>query len=211
MTDMIRRSPVVFPQEAIKKETIDHWTVVMEYKSEGQGPWIVDLSHRPRWDLQDSDLAGFNPFGIDIPESPGECCFQNNVLANRMNRTQVSLWQLTGDRLEASDDTNYTDTVDATLFLAILGKDVFAIAEKLSALDFGDPAISTPRLFQGPFAHVPCQIVLMGQADNIPGILLTCSRGYARDMVAAVLHAGKEFNLQPAGQAAFKRWLDGLA
>ena len=31
MTDMKRRSPVVFPQEAKQVEVQDHWTVVMEY------------------------------------------------------------------------------------------------------------------------------------------------------------------------------------
>ena len=211
MMDMKRRSPVVFPQEAKQVETIDHWSVVMEYDAEGPGPWIVDLSHRPRWDLQDSDLKRFHPFEIDIPEAPGQCCFTNHVMANRMNRTQVSLWQLTGDRMAAPDDTSYTDTVDATLFLAILGKAVFSITEKLSALDLGDPAIHTPRLFQGPFAHVPCQIVSLRQPDDMPGILLTCSRGYARDMVAAILHAGHEFKLRPAGQAAFEKWVDRLA
>jgi hypothetical protein len=210
MTDMLRRSPVVFPQEAKQVEIQDHWSVVTEYESEGQGPWVVDLSHRPRWDLQDSELERFNPFEIDIPEAPGQCCFKNNVLANRMNGTQVSLWQLTGAPLEAPDDTAYTETVDATLFLAILGKAVFSITEKLSALDFGDPAIRTPRLFQGPFAHVPCQIVLLGQSGDMPGILLTCSRGYARDMVESILHSGSEFKLQPAGQAVFEKWLDRL-
>ena len=211
MTDMKRRSPVVFPQKAKHMEVEDHWTVAAEYEGEGQGPWIVDLSHRPRWDLQDSDLSRFKPFEIDIPENPGQCSYMNNVLSNRMNRTQVSLWQLTGDRMATPDDTAYTNTVDATLLLAILGREVFSIAEKLSSLDFSDPVISTPRLFQGPFAHVPCQIVLLDQPDGMPGILLTCSRGYARDMVAAILHAGHEFNLKPAGQQAFDKWVHNLA
>ena len=108
MTEMKRRSPVVFPKQAKQVEKQDHWDVVMEYASEGEGPWIIDLSHRPRWDLQDSGLARFKPFEIDIPEKPGQCCFGNKVLANRMNRTQVSLWQLAGDRLETPDDTAYT-------------------------------------------------------------------------------------------------------
>ena len=211
MTELKRRSPVVFPQEARQVETIDHWTVVMAYASEGQGPWIIDLSHRPRWDLQDKDLERFNPFGIDIPETPGQCRFKNHVLINRMNRTQVSLWQLTGNRLETPDDAAYTVTIDSTLFLAILGREVFSIAEKLSDLDLGDPAVPTPRLFQGPLAHVPCQVVLVNEPAGMPGILLTCSRGYARDMVTAILHAGREFKLQPAGQQAFDKWASALA
>lgn len=211
MTELIRRSAVVFAQEAKQVETHDHWTVVMEYADEGGGPWIIDLSHRPRWDLQGSDLSRHNPFGLDIPENPGECRLDNHVLANRMNRTQVSLWQLSGDRRDDPDDAASTDTTDATVFLAILGREVFAIAEKLSNLDFLDPAVKSPRLFQGPFAHVPCQIVLVRPPDNMPGILLAFSRGYARDVVAATLHAGRQFNLKPAGQLAFDKWIDSLA
>jgi hypothetical protein len=43
------------------------------------------------------------------------------------------------------------------------------------------------------------------------GILMTCSRGYAYDMVAAILSAGEEFELRPAGERAFADWLDKLS
>jgi len=39
---------------------------------------------------------------------------------------------------------------------------------------------------------------------------MTCSRGYARDMAGAILDAGAEFNLHPAGEQAFGNWLDEL-
>ena len=211
MIDLKRRSPVVFPRETKQVEVQDHWTVAREYEGEGQGPWIVDLSHRPRWDLQDNNLTRFKPFEMDIPAEPGQCSLGNNILASRMNRTQVSLWQLAGERLETPEDPAFTDTTDITLFLAILGREVFSIAEKLSAIDFRDPAVDGPHLFQGPFAHVPCQMVIAGKPDDMPGILLTCSRGYARDMVDVILHAGQEFKLQPAGQAAFEKWQGRMA
>jgi hypothetical protein len=35
----------------------DNWTVALEYDDEGQGPWLVDLAHKTRWDLQDSRSA----------------------------------------------------------------------------------------------------------------------------------------------------------
>lgn len=210
MTDMKRRSPVVFPQEAKKTETWDHWTVATEYESEGEGPWIVDLSHRPRWDIQNNSLSDLKPLDIDVPDTPGRCRLEKGALVNRMNRTQASLWQLAGERLEMPYDAAFTDTTDSTLFLALVGKEVTLIAEKLSALDFLDPSIAAPRLFQGPFAHVPCQIVLVEKSDDASGILLTCSRGYAKDMVAAIMQAGREYKLRPAGQTAFHRWVDGL-
>jgi hypothetical protein len=184
---------------------------VQEYEAEGNGPWVIDLSHRARWDLQDADISKHQPWGINIPDAPGRCVFENGVLINRMNRTQASIWHLSGANLAVPDDQGFTDVADATVFLALLGKDIFGIAEKLTSLDFLDPLKETPFLLQGPFSHVPCQIVTLG---NIPGraaILFTCSRGYAQDMVAAILEAGAEFELRPAGENVFSDWVDQIS
>jgi len=37
---------------------------------------------------------------------------------------------------------------------------------------------------------------------------MTCSRGYAGAMIAAILEAGEEFDLRPAGENAFSSWLN---
>ncbi|MBW2177234.1 MAG: sarcosine oxidase subunit gamma SoxG, partial [Deltaproteobacteria bacterium] len=153
MIDLKRRSPVVFPEKAKQVEVQDHWTVATEYEGEGQGPWIVDLSHRPRWDIQNNALSDLKPLDFAIPDTPGQCRLEKGVLINRMNRTQASFWQLTGERFEMPDDAAFTDTTDGTLFLAMVGREVPLVAEKLSALDFLDPTTTSPRLFQGPFAH----------------------------------------------------------
>jgi hypothetical protein len=147
---------------------------------------------------------------MTIPEAPGQSAFNDGVLINRMNRTQASIWHLAGDNLDVPDGTAFTDITDATLFLALLGKDVISIAEKLTSLDFLDSARQTPFLLQGPFSHVPCQIVTLCNTAENCGILFTCSRGYARDMTSAVLHAGAEFGLRPAGQSVFNEWLKGI-
>ena len=205
-----RQSAVSFPGKPLKTDSRDHWTVVLEYEAEGEGPYVFDLSHRARWDLQDTDLSSFQPLGIGVPDTPGQCIFENGVLVNRMNRTQASIWHLGGEIPAAPDGTAYTQTTDATVFLGLAGKDIFAIAEKLSALDFADPAKSAPFLLQGPFSHVPCQMVALERTTERSGILLTCSRGYARDMIHAILAAGEEFGLQPAGEKAFMRWIETL-
>jgi hypothetical protein len=207
METIQRRSPVEFESKPANTEMQADWSVVLEYEEEGQGPWVVDLSHRARWDFQDSEISAQQPWGMTIPEAPGQSAFKGGVLINRMNRTQASIWHLAGDNLDVPDGPAYTDVTDATLFLALLGKDVISIAEKLTSLDFLDPARETPFLLQGPFSHVPCQIATLGNTTENSGILFTCSRGYARDMTAAVLHAGAEFGLRPAGQNAFEGWL----
>ena len=206
-----RQSPVYFPGKPLKTEARNHWTVVLEYEAEGEGPYIFDLSHRIRWDLQDSDLSGFQPLEVGVPDTPGQCNFENGVLVNRMNRTQASVWHLGIQNPGAPDGPAYTETTDVTAFFGLAGPNIFAIAEKLSALDFADPAKSAPFLLQGPFSHVPCQVVTLERTAQRSGILLTCSRGYARDMTHAILAAGKEFGLQPAGETAFTRWIETVS
>lgn len=206
-----RQSPVSLPGKPFKTEMRDQWTVVLEYEAEGQGPYLFDLSHRARWDLQDTGLSSFQPLGIGVPDTPGQCNLENGVLVNRMNRTQASIWHLGGEIPAAPGGPAYTETTDVTLFLGLVGQNIFAIAEKLSALDFADRSKSAPFLLQGPLSHVPCQVVTLERTTERCGILFTCSRGYARDMTHAILAAGEDFGLQPAGEKAFMRWIETLS
>ncbi|MBC8440619.1 MAG: sarcosine oxidase subunit gamma SoxG [Deltaproteobacteria bacterium] len=211
MKKLQRVSPVVFKSTPLKTESRDNWEVVMEYNGEGDGPYLVDLSHRPRFDLQDSNLAAQKPFGILIPETPGDCVLENGILANRMNRTQVSLFNLDADdTVSMPDEPGYTEVTESTLCVALIGKNVFSICEKLTALDFMDQLRKAPFLFQGPFSHVPCQIVTLNKAGDKSGLILTCSRGYGRDMIDSILHAGEEFGLKPAGESRFAKWIKEL-
>ena len=108
------------------------------------------------------------------------------------------------------DETAYTDVTDATVFLALIGKNLAHLLEKLTSLDFFNPLTEPPFLLQGPLSHVPCQCVMLEKTGDAGGLLFTCSRGYARDMVHAVLDAGAEFGLRPAGENVFNRWLSGM-
>ncbi len=210
MKDIKRYSPVQFKATPLKTEDRDNWDVVMEYHGEGEGPYLVDLSHRMRLDLQSSDLASKKPFGIDVPETPGKSTLENGILVNRMNGTQTSIYQLAGDAVESPGETEYTEVSENTVFVAIIGEAAFQICEKLSNLDFVDPSKEAPFLYQGPFSHVPCQIVTICRDGEKSGIVLTCSRGYGRDIIHAILHAGEEFGLKPAGEAKFTDWITSL-
>jgi len=205
--NIIRRSPVVFDGTPARTEMRDRWNVVLEYENQGDGPWVIDLSHRARWDLQDREIDAFQPWGLNIPAAPGRCLYGHGVLINRMNRTQSSLWHLAGDKPESPEGTAYTDVTDATVLLALVGKHLAALVEKLTSLDFFSPLNEPPFLLQGPLAHVPCQCVMLEKSRDRSGVLFTCSRGYAQSMVHAVVDAGAEFGLRPAGEAAFHSWL----
>jgi hypothetical protein len=211
MTDIQRYSPVIFEPDALETETRDNWQIVLAYAEEGGGPWLVDLSHKTRWDLQDSQIGDLSPMGITVPSAPGACALNNDILINRMNGTQAAIWHLGTAVAKKPDIKGCTDVTESTVFLALFGSKAFHIAEKLTALDFMDAARKAPFLLQGPFCHVPCQIVaLEKKTDMSGGLLLTCSRGYAESMVQAVLDSGAEFGLRPAGETRFTDWVQKL-
>ncbi len=211
MVEIRRQSPVQFKVRPLETEVRDNWTVALAYNDEGGGPWLVDLSHKTRWDLQDRDLGAITVGDRAVPETPGECSLSDHMLINRMNATQASIYHLGTLAPEMPDVSGYTDVTEATLFVALFGPRAFRVAEKLTNLDFMDPAKEAPFLLQGPFCHVPCQIVTLDkQADGAGGFLLTCSRGYGGSMVGAILEAGAEFKLRPAGEKQFVSWIAGL-
>jgi glycine cleavage system aminomethyltransferase T len=144
-----------------------------------------------------------------VPETPGTCRLQGGILINRMNRTQAAIWHLWDAAPDLPAESGYTDVSDATICLALFGPNALAVVEKLCALDFLDPAKQAPFLLQGPFSHVPCQLVLMERGQGFDGgLLFTCSRGYAHSMVHAILGAGAEFGLKPAGEQRFTDWVE---
>ena len=211
MVEIKRESPVRFRVYPTETEVRDNWTVALAYDDEGQGPWLVDLAHKTRWDLQEGLIDEQRPCDLDVPAEAGGCTLANDTLINRMNRTQAAVWHLLADMDEMPAESPFTDVTEATLFLAIVGTEAFSIAEKLSALDFRDPQKTPPFLSQGPLSHVPCQLVTLSRDADNSGLLFTCSRGYARDMVRAVTAAGAEFGLRPAGEDRFREWVAAVS
>jgi len=211
MAELRRQSPVRFKASPLQTEVRDNWTVALTYSDEGKGPWLVDLSHKTRWDLQDRNVGTLTVGDQAVPERPGDCSLNGQTLINRMNATQASIYHLGAGAPAVPDATGFTDVSETTLFAALFGPRAFRVAEKLTNLDVMDPARKTPFLLQGPFCHVPCQIVILEkQADGAGGFLLSCSRGYGDSMVEAILEAGAEFGLRPAGENRFDRWVQSL-
>lgn len=204
MTDATRQSPASFQADPAETVVRNGWTVALKYRDEGAGPYLADISHKARWDLQSGDLAEITPLGLSVPAQSGNCQFKDGVMINRMNRTQAAIWHLGETTPELPDDPAYTDVTESTVFLALFGPHIFSITEKLSALDFLDPVQKTPFLLQGPFSHVPCQMVTLINEDPAGAILFTCSRGYGQDMVSAISKAGAPFGLRFAGENRFQ-------
>ena len=71
MTGLQRYSPVTFESSVTQSEIRDNWQIVLTYQDEGPGPWLVDLSHKTRWDLQDSRIDDPSLSGLTVPPGPG--------------------------------------------------------------------------------------------------------------------------------------------
>ena len=135
-----RRSPLILPNRPRKKENRDGWEVILEYEDQGNGPFLIDLSHVPKWDVQDTRLSSVEPWGDRIPEISGSCTVQNGTLVTRMNPTQAAVWHLLQVDSIIPRHPAYTDVTDAYTLMAVLSKEVFSIMEKVTPLDLSSPA-----------------------------------------------------------------------
>ena len=208
-TPIERLSPVKLPGLPARTELREHWKVVLEYAEEGTGPWVVDLSHCRRLDVQGRDLRGLLPPSFPVPDAPGGVNISQTMLVTRMNAVQSCLWLFDG-HADLPDRFAVTDLTEGTVGLALLGADIFRIAEKLTDLDLQDPKRQAPFLLQGPLLHVPCQVIVLGTDLGKRAVVFTCSRGYAHDMVHAIVEAGKEYGLRTAGEARFLQTLSAI-
>ena len=200
-----RRSPIHLPGKPERTENRDGWPIVLAYADEGDGPWVVDLSHCPRWDIQGAALETAAPKGLPLPAGPGAVAVAGAGLVGRTGMRQAFLWGFGNAR--PAMGPGCTETTEASACLALLGRDVLQIVEKLSSLDLGDPNLKAPFLKLGPFAHVTGQLVVLSNDSPASAVLVACSRGFGHDLAHAVLQAGEEFGLRPAGENRFHLFL----
>ena len=200
---MKRYSPVSFESNPAQTMMSNGWEVVLAYEDEGLGPFVVDLSHISKWDIQASDLSQIQLPGVNIPEAPGACVLGKGMLINRLNRTQASVWHLSDNNLQIPDEAAYTDITEGFSLLGFLGLDIFSIMEKITALDLQSPHKQRPFFLQGPILHTACQVAVLEKDALVIGF----SRGYAQSVVGAILEAGRQWGIQPAGQLAFSGYI----
>jgi len=200
MSIAIRQSPIIFEPKAAEKTNSLGWEVVLKLEGEGDGPWLVDLSHLQRWDCQDMELDSMAPFGLNMPAKPGQVVFQDDKIIARMNPTQAMITCLrTGDPIEIPTAVRFTDITDAHCMLAVVGPEIARVMEHVSNLDLFTPGRKMPFLTQGPIMHIPCQVVtLSGEC-----VLMSFSRGYGQSFADAMLRAASGCGLRPGGEGVF--------
>jgi len=205
-----RRSPVVFDAHPVETHLQDGWEVVLSYANEDQGPLLVDLSHRRKWDIQHGSLATARPWDIMFPASPGQCRVEAGRLLSRRNFTQAAIWHLADDGSAAVPEPYFTEVTDGLCLLALVGPQSFSVMEKVSSLDLTSPNSPPSFLVQGPVLDVPCQVVVLEKNGETPVILMAFSRGYGQAMAEVLLESGRVFGLRPGGENAFRKALGAL-
>ena len=206
MESIRRYSPVSFEKKAIQTEQRGGWEIVLKYEDEDNCPYLVDMSHIAKWDIQDARIARLQSVGITIPETPGTCMYDNGILISRLNQTQATVWHLSDKNLKIPDKSAYTDISEGLSLLSFLGQEVFSFMEKITALDLQSPQKLRPFYLQGPVLHIPCQVAVLEKDALIIGF----SRGYAHSMVEAILEAGQQWGMHPAGELAFRGYFQNL-
>lgn len=203
-----RRSPIALPIPPHRTETRDGFEVVLEFDGVEPNLAVIDLSHRPKWDLQAGDLDERHPFGTPMPGEPGQVGLADGVIVLRLNRTQAAVWHLGPGPIPPDPGPEFTDITDGRALVALLGPGVFDLMTRLTRLDLRPPGMQPPFVVQGPVLDVPCQIVVVDGQDETSALLLSSARGWGQTVVDEIMVRGAGLGLAPGGEARFTAWLE---
>lgn len=199
-----RRSPVLLPGEPAETETRGGWTVTRRFSGEGVGPWLMDLSHRAKWDIQDAGLDRISAIDdVPMPSEPGGCACRDGRVLLRPSVDRAVLWRLNGPEGRIPYQKAFTDVTDAWALLALGGREVPFILEKATPMDAMPPGATAPYLCQGPVFERPAYLVVLVRRPETTLALVACPRGYGRYVAEAFMEAGEEYGMLPAGEDRF--------
>lgn len=206
---MLRRvSPVDIGLKADRVLARNGWEIPLAYVGERSrsAVFVTDLSHVPKWVVIGPNLDGMRPAGISMPAGPGMISLQEGVLLVRTSPSECRILALT-DEVPAFEEKNVTDVTDGFAAMAVVGARCFDILEKLSAIDLTGP--SSPSAALAPVEDITCLLVRIEGSDGVPGFILAGARGYGHFFLDALLDAGREYSIQPAGWERFGNWIAG--
>ena len=201
-------SPISFEAVPSATESRENWEVVLTYEGENDISGLTNLSHWPKWDIQDKSLSRIELSDIHIPDQPGSVFIGDTCIVNRVNATQATIWQYREQVQQWPVLPAMTDVTDAYALVALYGRETARIMEKVTTLDLAQPGKDSPFLLQGPVLHIPMQVVVMKNDRALLGVLMAFARGYGQTVVDALLDAGEDFGLKPAGEKTCIAWFE---
>jgi hypothetical protein len=201
-----RHSPIFLDETRAEIEDREGFRVVLRYEHEGGGPFLIDLSHRPKWTIQDRELSRIQPCRMELPKVPNSCTLQNGFLLLRLTQYHALAWHLFGPSPEIPPDFPYTDTTDGAALLALMGPDIPAILEQAVPSDLRQPKQLLPKMFQGPVFDRPCILSVLEHSPIHSVVLLACGRSFGQSMAENLLKTGEDWKMRPAGERMFTNW-----
>ncbi len=203
-----KQSPTRFPKRPSKTEYRNGWEVALAYGNDCAPLVVIDLSHISKWEIYDRQLEGRTLGPVTIPPAPGEVILTPGLAVCLCRPSVALIWQLADEfSWDLPTGATFTEVTDGYALIALIGDDGPRVMEKITDLDLVLAAGQTARLIQGPVLDGACRIMFFSKPDSSTGLLLAVSRGAGQSVVDAILDAGAEFGLQPAGEEVFKKWL----
>jgi glycine cleavage system aminomethyltransferase T len=203
MESLRRYSPVTLPDTPARKQVRNGWEVVLEYENEETGPFLIDLSHIGKWDVQGEDLPSLRPSGLAIPGDSEQCLLTGDFLLNLIKWNWATIWHFSEDMPGFAQEYAFTNVTEAYALLVILGRETFSIMEKLTSLDLLSPERNPPFFIMGPVVHIRSQVIVLSKEKESSAVLVACPRGYGQTMAEIMLEEGKEYGLRPGGEDLF--------
>ncbi len=203
MEEIKRHSPITFSQTPVRTQERNGWEIVLEYEDEATGPFLVDLSHIGKWDVQGENLSSIRPAGLVIPKDSEQCIVTERYLINLIKWNWATIWHFSQGMPDFTRDFAFTNITEAYALLALVGSDVLSILEKVTDLDLSSPNRKPPFFTMGPVLHVRSQVVVLAREVDSSAVLVACPRAYGQSMAEALLSAGKEWELRPGGENVF--------
>lgn len=201
-----RKSPLemgLAPERILEK---DGWEIALGYVGEMRhnACFVADLSHVPKWTLQGPDLDTLRPAGMDVPAKVRAAVVSNGTFLVRLGPCEARLMMLGPDQPQMSG-FGVTDVTEAYASLAIVGPACYALLSMLSKVDLARDLVPSAAL--APVEDVTCLIAQLRGQGEVPGLVISCARGYGPFLVEAVVDAGREYGIQPAGWDRFESWM----
>ena len=122
-----RYSPIKLPSTPAQTIIRSGWEVVLSYKEERSGPFVIDLSHIGKWDVQGENLPSLRPAGLAIPENSRHCLLTGDFLLNLIKWNWATIWHFSEEMPDFADEYAFTNVTEAYALLAITGNEVFSI------------------------------------------------------------------------------------
>ncbi len=205
-----KQSPIRFPDSPLKTERRQGWEVALTYAGDDASLVIIDLSHITKWELYGRGLEGQQVGPAAIPHIAGQVNLSAGLAVCLCRPSVALIWQLADEfSWTLPVGVKLTEITDNYALVALIGADGPRVMEKIADLDLFLPAEQTVRFVQGPILDGASQVMILSSPDSSTGLLLAVCRGAGQSIVDAILDAGGEFGLQPAGEQVFKTWLRG--